>query len=87
MVEFADTVAFFGFIFEIAALLMKFFEEKPPDPIWNKLNMIHAKLNEIDDNVLATWVTERGKYRFPSFSLNRRDADSTWFLEKRGRTI
>lgn len=59
MGEVADTVGFVGIFFDIVALLLKWFEEEGPDPLWVSLNKIHAKLSEIDDNVLATWVTER----------------------------
>jgi hypothetical protein len=59
MGEVANTVGFVGIFFDVIALLLKWFEEEGPDPLWVSLNKIHAKLNEIDDNVLATWVTER----------------------------
>lgn len=59
MGEFADVAGFYGIIFSFAAIILKFFEEEPPDPIWNKLNKIHEALNQIDDNALAIWVTER----------------------------
>jgi hypothetical protein len=58
--EFADAMGLVGSFFELAILMNKLVtDEQQSDPLMSSLNRIHARLSEINDNVLASWATTR----------------------------
>lgn len=63
--EVADSIAIFGTIWMIVEEFGKWANKElqdvpeAPNPIMVSLNKIHATLSAIDDNILASWVTER----------------------------
>ncbi|WP_458720636.1 hypothetical protein [Candidatus Nitrosocosmicus sp. R] len=56
-----DVMGLYGAFFTGVKELNDWITEKPgsPDPMIDSLNRVHAKLNEINDLTLATWVTQR----------------------------